>query len=342
MAKVTLRMIANEAGCSPATVSMALRGKGKISKTNAARIRQIATNMGYVPNPLIASLASKKFRGSPHPTQIPLALLEFKPHKGDVAPASQYRDALQKYAQIHGYAATLYGENDIAQYQDLSNALYHRGTAGVIITGQPSADLYLKPEKWASLALCQCGRYQEQLPLHTVRANIFQAVKLAFDKALGHGYQRIGFALGRHATPLEDDLARIGAAKALIDELLPPERRVPPFTGAFNDYGGILQWGRQHQVDCYISFNIALWFTLREAGLQCPKDIGYISLQLNSQTKTDVAFCGLDQSLNDIAEQSILQIDQMVRHRETGIPEKPRHTLIQSTWIDGETLRPVP
>ncbi|NBD39244.1 MAG: LacI family DNA-binding transcriptional regulator, partial [Verrucomicrobia bacterium] len=39
MPRVTLKMIAKEAGVSVSTVSMALRGQGKFDKDNVARIR---------------------------------------------------------------------------------------------------------------------------------------------------------------------------------------------------------------------------------------------------------------------------------------------------------------
>ena len=47
---VTLRDIAEKAGVSRMTVSLALRGSPQVSKELQARVRQIAEEMGYQPN----------------------------------------------------------------------------------------------------------------------------------------------------------------------------------------------------------------------------------------------------------------------------------------------------
>lgn len=47
---MTIRMIAEKCGCSPATVSKALNGAGDVSKETARRIRQVADEMSYLPN----------------------------------------------------------------------------------------------------------------------------------------------------------------------------------------------------------------------------------------------------------------------------------------------------
>lgn len=43
---MTIRMIAEKCGCSPATVSKALNGAGDVSKETARRIRQVADEVG--------------------------------------------------------------------------------------------------------------------------------------------------------------------------------------------------------------------------------------------------------------------------------------------------------
>ena len=74
MIRITLHDIAKKAGVSVATVSLALRGRGDISLKRAEEIRALAQTMGYRPNPLLASLASKRFSGAKSLQGTPLAI----------------------------------------------------------------------------------------------------------------------------------------------------------------------------------------------------------------------------------------------------------------------------
>ncbi len=55
---VTIHDVAAELGMHKSTVSLALSGKGNVSSTTRARVMQVATEMGYQPNPLAQRLAN--------------------------------------------------------------------------------------------------------------------------------------------------------------------------------------------------------------------------------------------------------------------------------------------
>lgn len=58
---MTIRMIAEKCGCSPATVSKALNGAGDVSKETARRIRQVADEVGYLPNAAARAIRTSRF-----------------------------------------------------------------------------------------------------------------------------------------------------------------------------------------------------------------------------------------------------------------------------------------
>jgi LacI family transcriptional regulator len=340
MPRVTLKMIAKEAGVSVSTVSMALRGQGKFDKDNVARIRAAADRLGYKPDPVLASLASRRFRSGEQSEGHHLALLEFPSFGGETAASvSQYRECLLAHGRELGYAPYVYSTDEMRRYQDFSRLLYHRGTAAVVVTGQPFPDLFEQQAHWDAFALAQCGRYRAILPLHTVRPNIFQAIQLSFRMARERGYCRIGFALGHHAEVLEDDMARYGAALAFIRQNLEPKDRIEPFFGYLNDMDGIVKWALKHRPDAVIGFSAGVWYALKDAGIRAPEDIGFICLHKPlAQDEGDLRLSGLDQARESIARQALLLLDQNVRHGERGIPKHPRNILIPSTWVEGDTL----
>jgi len=60
--KVTLRQLAEMLQVTPTTISLALRGKGKISAARKEEIRQVATQLGYVPSSVAQALRGSATR----------------------------------------------------------------------------------------------------------------------------------------------------------------------------------------------------------------------------------------------------------------------------------------
>lgn len=59
MGKVTLKMIADQAGVSIGTVDRALNNRGRILPETKAQIIEIANSLGYQPNRLASALRKK-------------------------------------------------------------------------------------------------------------------------------------------------------------------------------------------------------------------------------------------------------------------------------------------
>lgn len=345
MPRVTLKSIAEQAGVSVATVSMALRGDGRVARTTIAEIKDLAGRLGYLPDPLLASLASRRFRPKQATEGLPLALLEFPIFEGSPIYSTDYRPAILAEAHRLGYAPQVHTVSQIARHRNLARSLYQRGVHAIIITGQPPPGFLDGETHWERFTLAQCGRYHFDLPVHTVRPHITQALHLAFEEVRRRGYRRIGFALGLHRTLLEDDLSRLGTALVLLDQEIKPRNRVPPYRGQMHDRNAICEWARQHPADAYIGFGSGTWYILRDQlGIVCPRDAGFVALHaqpLDAQ-KEDIPVSGLDQRREEIARQTVQLIDQMIRHGERGTTAEPRQLLIPSRWIEGATLRPRP
>ena len=340
MARVTLKSIAERCGVSVSTVSLALSGKGKISPEQVKRIREAAEAEGYVPNPLLASLASKPFRSGLTVQGNLIAIFDFPSNPEAKNPSGLYTKFLYKWARELGYQPEIFGNRRRKSYKNIAESLYRRGTQGILFSGPPDPDLFRDSEKWSSFAMVQCGRYARNLPLHTVRPDIFHAVKLIFLKVLEYGYKRIGFAFGLHHPVLEDDEARHSAARAMQELHLSPEDRVPIYEGPIGESKESYEWLRRHKPDAVISFSVGFWYTLREAGYRIPEDIGFAVLHLNEKTEEqELSLTGLNQNREQIARRGVVLLDQLIRHNHCGAPASPRHYLIRSEWIPGKSLR---
>ncbi len=336
MTRVSLRDIAQKVGVSTASVSLALRNKGNLSAERVEQIRRVAEEMGYRPSPLLSSLATKRFRARSTVDGMPLGLLCSHSPNPREKPAfrGNYLDNLRMFAGELGYSLADYTEDGSEDVGKLSRTLYNRGVQGLVL-GPVFDPSTFEGLDWSNFSVIQCGRFQTTLPFHIVRPNIFQAVKLAFSKAEDRGYRRIGFAMGHHQPILEDDESRYGAAIALQREKLAEEDQIPIFWGSFEELNQLGPWVKEHKPDLVIGFHSGVMWAIRDAGYRVPEDIGFLSL--HGAARDGVA--GLEQNNRMIARQTIQQLDQMIRHNERGMPDAPLHILVDSTFVEGNTLR---
>jgi LacI family transcriptional regulator len=337
MKRVNLRDIATRAGVSVATVSFALNGRGMVARATAERIQALAQEMGYCPNPLLASLAGKRFRSPSAVGGVPVAFLRFPVLQTGSRARSDYEPSLEVEARKLGYAPKTYCLTNETDPRPVFRELYHTMVQGVVITGSMDPGFF-SPSEWNHFSVVQCARFNASSPFNTVRPNIFQAVKSLFTEVKERGYRRIGFAIGRHDAPLEDDEAHYGAAISMETSYLPKRDRLPVYQGPILDSEAVLAWVRKTKPEAIIGFSVLYYWDLLKFGYRIPEDIGFASLHLGSAA--DAAYCsGLDQNKDEISRQCVMLLDQLIRNRERGIPPHPIHLLVPSIWNEGKTLR---
>ena len=337
MSRVTLKDIAARAGVSLATVSLSLTGRGQVSRVTAGRVRALAEEMGYRPNPLLASLAGKRFRSPEVIGGVPLAIFSFPSMLDGSGDRPIYHSYLVDEARKLGYAPKVYNITNKSNPKAIFRELYNWMTQGIIITGSMDEKTFGREFDWSHFSIVQCARFHSLHPFHTVRPNIFQAVKLAFTQLRARGYERIGFALGQHAAHMEDDEVRFGAAVSMQETYLPPAPRLAVYSGGINDRESFLQWFTQWKPDAVVGFCVSQYWFLKEHGVRVPQDTGFAGLHLMKGIDTAL-FSGLIQNIEGIARQSVILLDQMVRYREQGLAGEPLNLLVPSTWNEGRTL----
>jgi len=340
MPRVTLKSIAAKCGVSVSTVSLVLSGKGKISRELTEKVQKTTAEMGYVPNPQLAALASKRFRSDYAEALNRVALLEFPLDLANPEFVSNlYRELLQKEGQRLGYDIHVMAASGKEENEALAKKLFQEGFQGLVSTGEPPETLFHPDTNQSRFPVVQCGRGRRSIDVNTVRSDIFRSLKKGFLILRNLGYTRIGFGIGFHDHPIEDDEARFAAISALQSFYLPKTERIPCYRGKIQDRKRYIEWVQGNRPEVVIGFNNLHRWMLEDAGYRLPEDLGFISLHLDAEEghRKDPT-TGLDQERKEIAAQSILLLDQLIRYKTLGFAEAPVEVVVESVWKEGTTL----
>lgn len=335
--RITLKDVAKLANVSVSAASLGLRNSSSLAPETVLRIQEAAEELGYVRNPILSSLASQRFRGDSAVNAIPVAILSFPTLGKADSRSPNYIEALVAGLAKLGYGPKVIEGAPVGNPSEFLSALYEKGFQGIIITGQPEACWFSDQVLWRSFCIVQCGRFRTSSPLHTVRPNVTLAIRLLYRSLRDLGYRRVGFAFGVHEPIVEDDKARLGTVKAVQRLRDADADHLRPFSGQIGDLSGIMEWVREVKPDVVAGFNVRTYFALRDAGFRIPEDIGFASLHLKPG-ESDV-YAGIDQNKVEVARQSCILLDKLIRFNERGIPKVPRELLIAPSWVQAGTVR---
>jgi len=182
---VGLNEIARAVGVSKATVSRALRGDPAVKLVTRDRILAAATELGYSSNPLVGRVMSKMRRQQSKAFRGNLALIWPAQIPG---PRSDRRlltmqSSVRQRADELGYNINEFSSTERSP-DSLMRLLWHRGIQGVLIAA-PSFHTCKAYVRFNLKDFCcvVLGSGLIHPPLHTVRFDYFQAMRIALHHA---------------------------------------------------------------------------------------------------------------------------------------------------------------
>lgn len=329
----SIRDVALAAGVSKSTAQRALANDIRCNRETRRRVQDIAAKLGYHPDPLFAAMGTRRKQRSAN--GVALAYLEAA---SPGHPGGPYLGHARQRAEQLGYRMEVV---DLARWttpRRLWRVLYARGFAGVLV-GSVRTDRHAMLQGNDLFPVVCAGRI-DSLPYNTVRPAIVSGMRTALTRMRLLGYRRIGCALMRHTPPVTDDSERFAALLACEDEMIPAKDRIPPLRADIEDRDAFLRWLRKHRPEAVLGFHAGMLDIMRAAGYRVPGDIGFASLHLrileNSAASSGIA--GLDQDYRLVARSAVNLLDQMIRHGETGTPDRAITIEVESSWSDGLTL----
>lgn len=337
--------IAKQAGVSKNTVSLALRGDPQIPLTTRERIADIARELGYQRNPVMAQLMVELRKTRPAGYRRTLAVLNAN-HDPDALrnhpTLPPYLEGIKQRATFHGYQLNEFWLHDPELYGErLNRILKARGIRGILIVGLMKENRL--PDRfaatWATQACVVTGVRTRGPTLSFACSDHHALVLEAMEQAQRLGYQRPALVVDEHIDQLVE--GRFSASMWTAQKALPARRRLPGFyhvEAARTEPAAFHAWREQHRPDVILTLYSCVRDWLEQSGLSIPADIGLIQLERRT---SHPEWAGLDQHNNQTGEAAVDMLISMLNHQEFGIPRHPRATLIGPTWVDGETTAAV-
>lgn len=335
--RVTQLDVARKAGVHRATVSMVFRNHPNIPAETRARIRRIADELGYHPDPMLSALAAYRSRCQPAAFHGTLAWLvnstdgydwRTRPHFVD------YHAGARARAEQHGYRVELFDLHAPGlTSQRVASILRARNITGILLCPQPHAEMTVD-FPWSDFSAVTFGYSLARPQLHTVAATQYRAMLQTVQELHAVGYRRIGLCLDR----VHDN--RTGhhyLAGYLAGTYLTGQRGAPRVLDA--DYGAVdavRRWLARTKPDAVVTGNYQFLRVLQSLGISVPADLGVACPVLPSP---DTRLAGVVENSLRIGSVAVDYLVAMMNRGERGIPPSADRVHVEGRWIPGRTLR---
>lgn len=332
-----MQQIADEAGVSRMSVSLAMRNSPKISPATASRIRGIAERLGYRPNPLVSALMTQLRHSKAVRKPSTIAYVTGYPTADgwrQPGPFVDFFEGARARAGALGYELEEWWLRKPGLTETrFSEILYTRKIHGVLIAPLPLSGGAVNLD-WEKFAGAGIG-YSLTAPLiHRASNDQYGTITTALEELTRLGYRRIGLAI-----PAESD-ARVkhywSAGILVYQQSIPFIERVPTLltTGQFSkEFAG---WFEQYRPDVVLGLSQQCARVMSDLGCRVPRDAGFVHLALSRE---DTALAGMNQNSELVGAAAIDLIDAQLRRNERGVPKFAKSQLIPSYWVPGPSVR---
>jgi DNA-binding LacI/PurR family transcriptional regulator len=339
---VTLADVAKAAGLSVSTVSLCMRGHPRIPETTREQVLKVAEELGYRPNPMLASLAAYRQQVLGAKYQATIGAISHGPvpiTSGKVHPYQLlfWEGAKARCAQLGFELEEFWLREPGMTAGRLSRILLARNINGLLLFPQARARSHLHLA-WEHFSTVAFGHTLSRPQFHLVGTNHFHSGILAMRRLRALGYRRIGF-MGVHQVIERTDTSMLGGY------LVERERRMdqvplPPLIMGRNALKRELfeAWYREHRPEAVLT--LGFWSDIldqwmAEMGIDVPGELG---LALGTVRKAD-GYAGIWENFGILGAKAIDQVKAMINSGEKGVPDVPLSLLVESSWCPGRTVR---
>jgi len=339
-----MQQVADAAGVSKSAVSLALRDDPRLAAETRRRVQQIAEQLGYRKNPIVASLMSQ-LRASQTPRfQANFALINCSPNRQlfDAPTFAEFRRGIRERADQSGYGVEeFWAEESGVPLGRLRQILHARSIKGILVaTAREARPLFLgHTEFFHEFCFASVGAERTDPPLPRAANNFFRTARAAVEAAIRLGYRRPGLVIDDRLDVLLERRLSSGFSTAMQDRAsILRAGPAAPLISASLDAIEFGRWLKAEKPDVVITEQTAVLDWARGLKIAVPDELGLIHLDWNPQLRD---WAGMNQNSGLVgAAAADLLIGQLVNN-ETGVPDHPKLVVIDSDFVAGPSVREI-
>lgn len=331
----SIQLIAKKVGLSKATVSRVLRGLPGHKEATRQKIIKVADELGYSSHPIMSAvMSSVRFKKTAQFSPV-IAAIHFQPW-GEKRGWNMevLRQRIHQQADNLGYKVEEFSWFDPDMKPErLMQIIRARGIRGVILEHFIQQKIHIKVDL-SDLAVVSVGGGFLSPLLHRVEVNYFGGLLIALEKLRSYGYKRPGVALPTFFETMS--VFKREAALYIAQQDMEEENRIPILHLEDEDKMRELEeWFKEFKPDCILGVGEGLMEKLGKMSYRFPDDIGFAHLGLQSDLK---GIAGVNPNWSEIGYTAVNQVVEQLNRNAFGIPEHPMRILIDSTWVDGDSV----
>jgi DNA-binding LacI/PurR family transcriptional regulator len=320
-------------------VSLALRNLPGVAPSTARRLRRLALEMGYAPDPEITRLMHRlregRFRS---PGAVLGFLTEFPPHVLALHPTF-YRMFLGASTRAHelGYRVEHFTvPAEAAGRRSLNRVLRARGIQGVLLGPNPRTTAAIPLE---SSRLCAVAYgYSTTAPaLHRVMNDQKHTIELALERLHARGCRRPGLVMSAE----NDARVRHNWSAGFLGWCRRTLSAAPgvPIHDSPRDARATVAWFNAHRPDAILGVDMHEPLrALSEHGYAPPRAFAFANLDRQPEGP-ESHHAGVDQLSFHVGQTGVNVLVGALVRNEIGLPQHPQLVLTSGQWVEGATAR---
>jgi len=333
-----MHQVAECAGVGKATVSLALRDDPRLRPETRRRIQKLAAKMGYRTNATVANLMAQ-LRASRIPKyQATIGLLNVSsdPRKLTLRTFREWAKGCNERALQLGYGLDPFWlhEPGVSPAR-LAEILDSRNIRGLIVAALLNHSGL--PDKfdaiWQHFACVVVGVRPAWPPFNFCSNDQFGTASQATHRLWDYGYRRMGLVLNPEVDTMVDH--RFSAGFWAGQEDLEGCERIPTFPFHHTREAAFRAWYAQHKPDVILCLHYEVKKWIEEMKIKVPDEVGLAHMDWQDEHPD---WAGMHQNNTLVGVGSVDMLVGQLHRNEVGLPQFPKASFIQSTWIDGPTI----
>jgi LacI family transcriptional regulator len=331
--RVTLRAVAEAAGVSVATVSLALRDSARLPEETRRRVARVARRLGWTANAAV-SRVMREIR-SPRAVAFRETLGFLLPAAigANEAWAGWLRAGLGAEAARLGYGLEEFRPTgEPGEARRLTRELRARGIRGLVL-GPPAGATGRLELEWRHFAFVAIGYGTREPRAHRVARDVVHTLSGVYARLAAAGYRRIGFV----SSPNNEGRVE-GAALAahLLHRWEQADEWPRPLLVNNAEDPALGGWLERERPDLVLSTVLGVDEVLGRMGYRAPGRIGYCSFNVQGARAPQT---GIYADYEAMGAAAVAQVSGLLERGEFGEPERESALLVPGRWQEGRTIR---